>query len=841
MLTPSANFNALREAAGNHITQKVVVETGNFALSMKGAQAAASSTFSADWPASGVIDGDRTHINAGAPSAAENGDGLSVWQSNGVADGSGNINESIELDFGKEVRVNRVTLIFWPDNTKNGNLGSIGFKDFLFEIASAGSGFGGGGFGSGAFGAAYTAWSGLVDKCAEIGKAATTIVAGQVTGNVNDMVVFEDPTPQTIQNLRISISKLQAASVRARLVAIEITLAVDISAFVTSMQRTRRKDYHLERRVASQVSITLRNFDGRFNDLYTPTAAEVVSGFFNPYIRPCLPIRVYGGFSGVYSQMFTGFIDYWEPDDATRLCKIQASDYLKFLQKPKLSTPLHTGLPIEGLVELTANYLNFPSNMMLLDSSTITPSFFMPKNESAISIINKLQDATGNSEVYLDEFGRLNYRSYLTVISHIFFQTGAGDFAAGTNINNTDFTSQPGYLVLSNVAGVYAKEGNWYSALSPVLTGKVEFTDFMGAAETGAATSIDFFLRVTNDGGATFTPWREIINGDRISKLNEWYGQIQLWARFRTSDTTVTPRLINFTVNYRSRGGSSMISLTPDWTSKDITTLLGLKRRLTDQVGGTNYMVTKSIVKSKPTFLSSGAVDAWIGTENGNPISGTNPLFVPIGDTVINVDFGNTQYGVPQTVVMTLGSAVATATLTSDPSAPILTITATVAGTITLLKVTGQPFVQNGTVQAITLADPIIAADFGTYIDELDNDYIDNVRLAQDIADNVIDMFGKGPLDWIPQGAEMRFTPNAQLNDRVTIQSRFSSVNTDYVALGLVDEISLSGDSHDFTGKTTAELVKIGTTGFAATTPAHFGSAGQFYYDNFRFGGSYQL
>lgn len=841
MQIPSANFNTLREAAGNHITQRVVIETGNFALSSKGAVATASSTFSADWPAAGAIDGDRTHINAGPAATAENRIGGSVWQSLNVADGSGNITESMLIDFGQIVRANRVTLIFWPDATLNGNLGSIGFKDFSFETAANASAFGEGGFGGGGFDTGGDAWSDLRDKCAEIGKTPTTIVNGQVTGNTNDMVVYESDSPRGFQFLRVNISKLQAPSVRARLVAIEVTLAVDVSRFVCSIQRSRKKDYHLERRTASQVSLTLRNFDGRFNDQYVPTDSEVADGFFNQYIRPVLPIRVYGGFSGVNCQMFSGYIDYWEPDDATRLCKVQASDYLKFFQKPKLTTPLHTGFFIEGLVELTANYLNIPSNMMILDDSTISPAYFMPKEETAISIINKLQDATGNSEVYIDEFGRLLYRSYLTVLSHIWFQGSQGDWQGGTNINNTDATSDPGKLVLANSSGVYFREGNWYSALSPVLTGKVEFTDFQAAIETGLSTSVDFFIRATNDGGLTFTPWREILNGDRISKINQWYNQVQIWVRLRTSDTTTTPKLINFTVNYRSRGGSAMVGPTPDWSSKDITTLLGLKRRLTDQVGGTNYMVTKSIVKSKPTFLASGSVDAWIGTVNGNPISPSNPLYVTEGETEIVVDFGDTQYNPPQTVVITLGTAVATTSLTSDPSSPTLTINATVAGTITELKITGQPFIKNGTVQAITLANPRIAADFGNYIDELDNDYIDNVRLAQDIANDIIARFGNGPLDWIPQGAEMRFSPNAQLNDRVTMVSRFSNVNADYVVLGLVDDISMSGDSNSFSGKTSAELVKIGANGFAATFPAHFGSAGEFYYDNFRFGGSKDL
>lgn len=843
MLTPSANFNALRQATGNHITQKCVIEVGNYLLASKGASIlAVSSEFSADWPAAGMIDGDRTHINAGAASAAENGVGLSVWQGNNLSDGSGNVSENFTIDLGQMRSVNRVTLIFWPDATKNGNLGSIGPKDFLIEYWDGAStlGYGEGGYGEEGYGGfGYLPWTALVDKCSEIGKAATTISGGQVTGNVNDMVVFESPTPQNVEHLRITISKLQAAAVRTRIVAVELTLAVDVSEAVTAASRQRKKDYHLERRQASLLQLSLRNFDKRFNDKLTPTDAQIAAGFFNTSIRPNLPIRYFAGFSGVNAQMFSGYIDSWEYDGMNRNVRLQARDFFKFMVKPKITPKLKTSKSLEFLVELVANYQNFPSNLMLLDTTTISPAYFMPKDQAIQQVLNELQDATGNAEVFFDEFGQLNFRSYLTVIKHIWFQGSQADFQAGTNINNTDAVSVPGSLVIANVASVYFAEGNWYSAISPVLDGKVEFTSFLASTDTGAATSIDFFLRVTNDGGVTFTPWREILPGSRglISKWNHWYPQIQVWARLRTSNTAATPKLLDFTVRYTSRGGSNMVSLTPDWEALDTTVLLNTKRRLTDQVGGANYMISRSIVKSTPTFVGSGAVDAWQGTYNGAAVSATNPLFVPVGTTSFQIDFGQTKYNVPQTVVITLGTAVATTSLTSDPNKPILTISATVAGTITQLKLTGTPFVQNGTVEAVSDASDEVLDNFGVNVDTLQNDYIDNVDLAQSIADNFILLFGQGPLDWI-QEAEVRFSPNAQLNDRVTVVDSFAGISDDYVAIGLTDDLVIDSGS-SFSSKTTAELVKIGA-GATATQAAYFGSGGVFYYSGFRFGGDYR-
>lgn len=843
MQTPSSIFNTLRERSGNHITQKCVIELGNYALSSKGASAEASSEFSDDWPASGVVDGDRTHINAGAASVAENGIGQSVWQGSTLADGAGNISEYIILDLGSVRTVNRIKIIFWPDSTKNMNLGSIGAKDFTIGITEDGTGYGLGPYGGGGYGGLpLPAWTGLVDKCAEIGKAATAISGGAVTGNVNDMVVFEDPTPQSVQFVEIAISKLQSGSVRARIVAIELTMAVDVSDSVAAASRQRKKDYHLDRRQASLLQLTLRDLDGRYNDRITPTAAQTTAGFFNSSIRPNLEVRYFGGFSGVNAQMFSGFIDSWDMDAEARIVKVSARDFYKFLVKPKISTKQKLSKSLEFLVELVANYQNFPSNLMILDMTTIAPTYFMPSEKSVQQVLNDLLDATGSAEIYFDEFGRLNFRSYLTIIKHIWFQGSAADFQGGTNVNNTDATTVPGALILSG-GGTYPAEGNWYSALSPVFDGKVEFDDFQASYSTGPATSIDFFLRVTNDGGATFTPWREVIPGPSprglISKWNEWYTQIQVWARLRSSNTTQTPQLLDFTVNYTSRGGSVRVSATADWASKDVTTLMGLQRRLTDSLGGVNYMVSRAIVKSNPTFASAGSVTAWQGTYNGEAVSASNPMFVPVGVTTLVADFGQTQYAVPQTINITYGTAVAVATLSSDPSKPTLTITVTVAGTITALTISGFPFTQNGTVQAISDAPQDIKDDYGVNESTLTNDYIDNVRLAESIADNIILQFGQGPLDWIPE-ARIRFSPNAQLNDRVTITDRFSGLADDYAVIGLTDEISISGSSKTFAAKTAAELVKIGA-GATLTEAAHYGSAGIYYFDNFRFGGDYRL
>ena len=504
MINPGGSYLSRQQARGNHVTQKCVIEVGNYALASQGASATASSEFSADWPAAAVVNGSLTHINAGAAGVADDGVGGGVWQGNALADADGNVTESIEIDLGQSRRVNRIKLIFWPDSTKNGNLGSIGPKDFLIEQWYSG---------------AYHAWTGLVDKCSEIGKFAGVsygggsygggsygggldITNGQVTNNPFDMVVFEDPTPQNIQKIRISISKLQSGGVRSRIVAVEVTLAVDVSTFLKSAKRVRQKDYHLQRRTAAELDVTLINHDKRFNDKHSPTVAEIAKGFFSNSIRPHLPIRFFAGFSGLNVQMFSGTIETWNPDSKLRTVDTVSLDFLKSLVKPTITAQgLKTGWSIEALIEYVANLQNFPSNMMSLDTSTVTVGYFMPVAQNIQQILNGLQDATGDSEIYVDEYGRLNFRSYLNLVSHESIWDTQALWNSGTLTNvetssivdsfrrkwfliddfaDGDYSTNPVWTVVENSPGT----GGFISAASNYLD--IYVTDITGSVGTVA-------------------------------------------------------------------------------------------------------------------------------------------------------------------------------------------------------------------------------------------------------------------------------------------------------------------------------------------------------------------
>ena len=1023
MINPGGSYLTRQQARGNHITQKCVIEVGNYALASQGAAASASSTFSADWPAAAVVNGKVTHINAGAAGVADDGVGGGVYQGNVLADGSGNLAtpEVLTIDLGQFRKVNRVKLIFWPDSTKNGNLGSIGPADFLIEthqISDPGSeGYGEGGYGEGTYdwGAGFYAWTGLADKCAEIGKSATTISGGQVTGNVNDMVVFEDLTPQNIDQLRITISKLQSGTIRTRIVAVEVTWAVDVSAYVKSAKRVRQKDYHLQRRTAAELDLTLINYDKRFNDRHTPTTAEIANGYFSNKIRPHLPIRYFAGFSGINVQMFSGNVETWNPDSKLRTVDTVSLDFLKSLVKPMITARgLKTGWLIEALVEYVANLQNFPSNMIRLDSSSITVGYFMPSGENIQTILNGLQDATGDAEIYVDEYGRLNYRNYLASVDHQFLFSTKNSWETGT-LNSIDSTSQPasilgpfklfdnfsdgkyasrtapgapewtvlnayhnyvldastGALEISVGGGTYLSYlcagaplmelpasancfyrfkadmfdpgGGNYQAIAIMFfkagaqtdgkgtgygilfensngatgvylvrydnanafsyttlaylgsftndgahvweiirtasTGKMDVYKDGAFAGTGTDTTystadsfgfiassthysmgmllddiyfspnlpsggivfgewdapvLDFTAAVNALGlltsvyttatgaslifqtrsGPTSSPdgswsaWLTVTPGDPFGSPFNQYGQVQILFSGSISLTPIALGTVGqLAVNYTATAGSDRYGPTPDWVAADYGLLLGNNRVISSIVGGSNYVFTQAIVKAKPQALDAAASLAWQGTNNNEAISAGNPLAIPLGDTVIIVDFGQTKFNVPQTVNLTLGTATATAALSSHPSTPTLTITATVAGTIIGLTITGTAFLNNTTIQATAYAPQSVQDNYDENVDELDSNYIDNPILAQSVADKRISRFGQGALDWIKEGI-IRFFPGAQINDRVTVTDSHAEIDDDYYLLSATDELQ-SNSGKQFNAKTTVELIKI--------------------------------
>jgi hypothetical protein len=81
----SPEFKAAQSRRTRHPKKEVFIVGRNMASPTRGASIVSSGDFSADYPAAGAIDGDRTHINYGPAAGADNGKGRSGWRSTSAA------------------------------------------------------------------------------------------------------------------------------------------------------------------------------------------------------------------------------------------------------------------------------------------------------------------------------------------------------------------------------------------------------------------------------------------------------------------------------------------------------------------------------------------------------------------------------------------------------------------------------------------------------------------------------------------------------------------------------------------------------------------------------------
>src|ERR1051326_5413354 len=105
-LPVSAQFLAASEADVNFAASRVQLVLGNYASAPAyGSTAASSGAYSSDYPAAGAIDGDRTEINVGPASGADNDVGKSSWRSSGVPDNGDTV--TLTITFNPSRTINR--------------------------------------------------------------------------------------------------------------------------------------------------------------------------------------------------------------------------------------------------------------------------------------------------------------------------------------------------------------------------------------------------------------------------------------------------------------------------------------------------------------------------------------------------------------------------------------------------------------------------------------------------------------------------------------------------------------------------------------------------------------
>lgn len=279
-------------------------------------------------------------------------------------------------------------------------------------------------------------------------------------------------------------------------------------------------------------------------------------------------------------------------------------------------------------------------------------------------------------------------------------------------------------------------------------------------------------------------------------------------AVLTSSDGAATTEVAQVRVSWTVQGGSDKFPATSVATLDAALNAVRLSQNLSDEIGGTSPIFNKAIIKSDPVYLSTGGtIPAWEAVQNGAAVSVTNKLFLNVGDTVFNLDFGETAFSVPQTVNITFEApAAGTTALTSHPTKPVLTVTMTTAGNVTALNVTGIPFIRKGPIEAVAQSTDALIDKFDLREFVLENDFIQTPELAQAIATTVRDAF-QNPTTWIP-ALSIRPFWTLQLQDRVTVKEPQAGIDGDYQVISLTHRLEISHDAVN-AAATDVVLVKI--------------------------------
>lgn len=410
MLSVSSEFTEAEQADVNKPAAKVYLILGNYAAPVFGASASASgSDGSGNYPASGAIDGDRTELNVGSASAADNDVGLSSWRSAVAPDTTA---QTLTIDMGQSRTINRIKLY---------HMASHGMSSYKIESSPDNS--------------VYT----LVAKTTTQGGTITT------THEVDTI----DFTDTTCRYLKLTIAATVVAADKANVIEFEIYRLVDITDRVISCKTSRARDYQLGNSMASTASIVCSNTDKFFSPSYVPTSDE--DDFVNSELKPGIGLLVKFGFDYTgtqeYAQQFIGTVDKLTIKPGARTATIEGRDGMKPLFNRNISTKLKTSQDIGALVTYLLNKANISTWETDVDTANITIDYFFTFDQTIIESIRELVEGAGDANFYFDESGIATFRSYLnsTAMSHT--DTTQADFEAGTR-TDIDTTTEPGKMTM---------------------------------------------------------------------------------------------------------------------------------------------------------------------------------------------------------------------------------------------------------------------------------------------------------------------------------------------------------------------------------------------------------
>lgn len=462
MISVSTYFADAVEADVNQPRAKVQIVLGNYASSPGYGATATASTSTANYPAAGAIDGDRTEINVGPASGADNDVGLSSWRSTGIPDNGDTV--TLTVTFSQSRTINRIKLY---------HLSSHGLKTYTLSYWD---------------GAAWVVFAATSDVVA----AGQTSI--QSTGTL-DVIDFDDVSTTKI---KLIVTATLVAVDYANVVEIEVYRVIDVSDRVSGVTVQRNRDYKMRNPLAASVSIKCLNEDRFFSYNYTPTAAEVADGFVNSELRTGLGVLVSFGFeyaapgSPEFVGSFVGTIDELAVNPKTRSATITARDGMKALVNKKDSSKLKASTELGACARYVLNRANISNYEMSVDVTPLTIDWFFTSAELAITTLQELVVAAVDSLFYFDEYGIATLKYYATDVDVDHVYTTEAEFEAGTlaaiaTLDGSNSIQVPVKFAPTIASGVSSGD---------MLDDGSTFTldnDFSGetVGQTGATTSFD--------------------------------------------------------------------------------------------------------------------------------------------------------------------------------------------------------------------------------------------------------------------------------------------------------------------------------------------------------------
>ncbi len=460
MLPVSSRFTAAEQADVNQVAERVYFVLGNYASASGASASASGSDGSGDYPASGAIDGDRTELNVGPASGADNDVGLSSWRS-AVAPSS--TPQTLTVDMGVSRTINRIKLY---------HLASHGLASYKLESSPDN--------------VTYT----LIAKTTDQGGTIATT-------HQLDTVDFSDTTCRYV---KITIADTVVGADKANIVELEIYRLVDISARLTNVTTDRPRDYKLQNPLAATFSLMCSNEDKFFSPNYSPTTAEIAAGFVNSELVPNIGVIVqygfaYGGATPEFVTSFTGFVDRFQISPKDQTATIDGRDLMKPCINQIVSSKLKTAQDIKACIIYALNLVNISTWETSIDSTGLTIDYFFISNDSILTVIRNLVQASADALFWFDESGTAQFRYYVNSTPQSHTDSSEAQFEAGvlTNIDTTSTPNQIGrkwYLIDDFADGNFNSNPVWTNRITPVTIGDDSEANFeAGTVKTNISTT----------------------------------------------------------------------------------------------------------------------------------------------------------------------------------------------------------------------------------------------------------------------------------------------------------------------------------------------------------------